>query len=450
MEVTVSGTLQVELVCPECGGNPMPEPTPEPTPDPTPEPTPEPVPEPTPEPPAQNPGGIIEDPLNAQGRPQVKSPDFLPEIGAFTFPAPYNTQGYRLTNSKRDYSSDTVRPVGYSYWPHINCHVGRDHMFILVGLGEKDGGPSIIRFDKETGDISAPMALFPAGSSERWLNTEQFYWSLSDADILYWPYERRLNRLNVVTGEIITVCEVPSNRRIKQAHSSADGLMHSMTLQNASYRALGGSVFNLSTGEFTHFSILDGGYDECQIDKSGRYLVIKENVDGQNGEDNRIIDLETGEEQWLTDPNGAGGHSDLGYGVMIAHDNYANSANTVKSWDMEAMAHRIVYENRDWNTFIPAHISYCNGGDYFAGSSLNQNKTAPHANEIICVKTDGSRNTLVVAPVMTDANASGGGDSYNKQPKGCIDVTGEYFLWTANTGTDRLDLFMVKIPKHLL
>jgi hypothetical protein len=45
-------------------------------------------------------------------------------------------------------------------------------------------------------------------------------------------------------------------------------------------------------------------------------------------------------------------------------------------------------------------------------------------NEIVCYRLDGSMNALVVAPNMTDLNASGGGsDDYWKLPKGNIDVT---------------------------
>ena len=52
-----------------------------------------------------------------------------------------------------------------------------------------------------------------------------------------------------------------------------------------------------------------------------------------------------------------------------------------------------------------------------------------------------------MAPNLTDLNASGGGtDDYSKLPKGNIDVTGEYFIWTANAGTSRLDAFLVRIP----
>src|SRR5207249_1442576 len=65
--------------------------------------------------------------------------------------------------------------------------------------------------------------------------------------------------------------------------------------------------------------------------------------------------------------------------------------------------------------------------------------------------SDLSLNVLVVAPVMTDLNAPGGGsDAYYKEPKGNLDVTGQYFIWTSNTGGSRLDAFVVKVPSQLL
>lgn len=63
-------------------------------------------------------------------------------------------------------------------------------------------------------------------------------------------------------------------------------------------------------------------------------------------------------------------------------------------------------------------------------------------------------DVLVVAPVMTDLDAAGGrdldGDDYEQVPKGNLDVTGRYFLWTTNLGGGRLDAFLVKIPAERL
>jgi hypothetical protein len=64
---------------------------------------------------------------------------------------------------------------------------------------------------------------------------------------------------------------------------------------------------------------------------------------------------------------------------------------------------------------------------------------------------DGSKDQLIVAPVMTDPNANGGCcDFYAKQPKGNLDITGQYFIWSTNLGGNRMDVFLVKVPSQLL
>ena len=55
---------------------------------------------------------------------------------------------------------------------------------------------------------------------------------------------------------------------------------------------------------------------------------------------------------------------------------------------------------------------------------------------------------------MTDLDATGGrdfnGDDYPQLPKGNLDVTGRYFIWTTNMGGNRLDAFLVKVPYQSL
>src|ERR1043165_5673356 len=112
-----------------------------------------------------------------------------------------------------------------------------------------------------------------------------------------------------------------AGRVIWQMHSSDDDHVHSATVKDSSsYKELGCIAFDDRHPSSPTFVAAKGDYDECQIDKSGRYLVIKENVDGKNGEDNRIIDLNTGNETIFLDENGAAGHSDLGFGYMVARE----------------------------------------------------------------------------------------------------------------------------------
>jgi hypothetical protein len=258
-----------------------------------------------------------------------------------------------------------------------------------------------------------------------------------------------------------------AGRVIWQMHSSNDDHVHSATVKDSStYKELGCIAFDDRRPASPTFVAAKGDYDECQIDKSGRYLVVKENVDGRNGEDNRIIDLQTGAETIFLDENGAAGHSDLGYGYMVAEDNFNAMPGAVRVWQLgqdlsgsnqghAAGQGTLVYELSSWATGI-GHIAH---GNSKPGSSAGQmacvsnasRDNLPRVNEIVCFRLDGSMQALVVAPNMSDLNAAGGGsDDYWKIPSGNIDVTGEYFIWTANMGTGRQDAFIVRIPQDKL
>ena len=84
---------------------------------------------------------------------------------------------------------------------------------------------------------------------------------------------------------------------------------------------------------------------------------------------------------------------------------------------------------------------------YACGSNLDH---VNRENEIVCFWLNASHDSLVVAPVMTNPNASGPCDDYCKAPKGNLDVTGRYFIWTSNLGGKRMDAFIVKVPAQLL
>ena len=190
--------------------------------------------------------------------------------------------------------------------------------------------------------------------------------------------------------------------------------------------------------------------------------MLKENVDGKAGEDNVIIDLQGGGERVFTDEAGAGGHSDNGYGYMVAADNWNNLPGAIRVWALGSGSAAdglppgvLVYRSAGWDSEI-SHVSHGNarpgvpaGKQYACGSGANR-VARPQANQILCFPLDGSLRVLVVAPVMTDLDARGGGDDYAKLPKGNLDVTGRYFIWTSNVGGDRLDAFIVKVPGERL
>ena len=393
---------------------------------------------------------------------------FLPQRGVFSFPAPYLTQGVRITNASDCGGSDCV-DYGYSYWNKINNHAGSDTMLIVVGLNRARGGagPTLFTYNKNTGETRNAGPLFDANSSFSYATAEQWYFSRSRPSALYLGENGpRMLRYDVLSKAFETVFDVTSllggGKYLWQMHSSNDDRVHSATVKNSStYQDLGCLVYREDTHQHLFFTPR-GDYDECQIDKSGRWLVIKENVDNAYNEDNRVIDIETGVEQVLWDQNGAAGHSDMGFGYIVGEDDkWSANPYGVRVWqfgsNMNSADGRVVYGMPSWSGPGLGHIAHSNAqyglpvSSQMACVSNAGDFTLARTNEIVCFRLDGSMQALVVAPNMTDLNASGGGsDAYSKRPKGNIDPTGEYFLWASNMGGNRADVFIVRIPVQML
>ena len=117
--------------------------------------------------------GFVDSATSAGLRPALSSGQtqtFLPTRGQFTFPAPYNTTGFRLTNGGDCGGADCVMPVGYSYWNNINNHAGSDTMLVFLGLERRKGGggPTLFSYNKRTGETQNHGPIFPPDSPHSW------------------------------------------------------------------------------------------------------------------------------------------------------------------------------------------------------------------------------------------------------------------------------------------
>jgi hypothetical protein len=152
----------------------------------------------------------------------------------------------------------------------------------------------------------------------------------------------------------------------------------------------------------------------------------------------------------------------MGFGYIVGEDDkWAANPYGVRVWQfgsgMTSASGQVVYALPSWNGPGLGHLAH---SDAQAGLPISSQMACvsnagdfslARTNEIVCFRLDGSMQALVVAPNMTDLNASGGGsDAYSKRPKGNIDPTGEYFLWTSNVGGNRADVFVVRIPVQML
>ena len=414
-----------------------------------------------------DPGGFLETATTGLVRPRqsaLQIQALLPRRGAFTFPPPYNTTAARITNADDCGGGDCVDAVGYSYWRNINNHAGQNEMLILLGLDRARGGPgpSLFKYDKTTDQISSLGPLFDPSSSLSWRSGEGWYWSATQPTRIYLDNGPQMLRYDVMTRQFQTVFDVRSqfgqDKIIRQMHSSDDDTVHSATLAALpNYDMLGCVVYHEDTGRFQYFPKI-GVFNECHVDKSGRWLMSLEDVDHKYDLEMRIFDLRTETERLVWDQGGAVGHADMGYGYVVGADNWNIFPNAVLLWDFskDPLSGLLVSHNTDWSAPAPNHIAHGNARpdvapylQYACGSGATRTD-AVWANEIICFRLDGSLDVLVVAPVLTNLDAAGGGSDYAKMPKGNLDVTGQYFVWTSNAGGNRLDAFIVKVPASLL
>jgi hypothetical protein len=127
------------------------------------------------------PGGFLAEATDSGLRSPLSSGQvqiFLPDRGRFTFPAPYNTTGIRLTNAADCGGADCVHYVGYSYWRNINNHVGSDTMLVVVSLRDR-GGPTLFTYNKNTGETRNNGPLFDGNHAFSSANGEGWYFSAS-------------------------------------------------------------------------------------------------------------------------------------------------------------------------------------------------------------------------------------------------------------------------------
>ncbi len=385
--------------------------------------------------------------------------------GAFTFPPPYGSEAVRITDaSDCPGGTDCVSSMGYAYWRNTNNHVGSDEMLIFLSLDRRKGGsgPTLFRYNKETHRVAKIGPLFNPTSKFTWDSAQGWYFSASLPSKLYLNDGPRLLRYDVVTGQFETVFDASgvwgNDKYIVNAHSSNDDAVHSASLKiQGTDEALGCLVYHERSRRFAFFGKL-GEFEECALDKSGHWLLSQENIDGRYGADMRIFDLGTEREIGrVFHEEGGATRADLGYGYIVGDDAWNASPNATVTWVLGQQISRgpVVHANINWSLDAMHDRTHTNAKagvpmeDQFAcGSTADRGLGVE--NEITCVRLDGSDRQLIVAPTMSRLDAHGGQREFDKYPKGNLDITGEYFLWTTNLSGDRLDAFLVKVPSGSL
>jgi hypothetical protein len=378
---------------------------------------------PSPPPPGGG-GGFVEHASSRSVRPRLsrqRMAALLPaETGPFIFPD-YGTRGIRLTGPR----DGVVRPIGMSYWPNVNNHAGRSELFAILSLSDT---LTLFSVNKGSGQVQKLRAL------PFHVTGEGCYWSFREPHTIYVPQGNRLVAYDVVSSQSRDV--VAASAPIRQCHSSADGRVHSFTIDGGAGVSRDGAIRVFRPR---------GAYDECQIDKSGRWLLIKE------GDGNRIVDLDTGNEFVISNAAGAVGHSDMGWGYVIGEDDQTDPGGVFRLWTFtpNGPVNGGQMYFTDW-TGMSRYVSHCNAAPaprerHLVLFSSSHGADAPRANELVVARLDGSLECRAICPNLTDLSAPGGGEEYWRKTRANLDPPGEFACFTGNMGTDRMDAFLVQL-----
>jgi len=221
---------------------------------------------------------------------------------------------------------------------------------------------------------------------------------------------------------------------------SLDDNVFAFTRKDKDYKALGYIVWRRDQNKILR-NVTLGDLDEVQVDKSGRYLVVKAKFGPTV--DVQVVDLQTGNTENLTDPapDFSPGHSDNGRQIVVGHDNW-NNQYTVRKLATPHQFQIVIGFGSDWSqgnhvSMLADNESWCLISNFTAGNGA----AGPFRNEIFQASTDGSQRVRRLAhhhSVYRD---------YWDTPRSDISRDGRFVAFTSNWGSNtRRDVFIIKVP----
>lgn len=229
-----------------------------------------------------------------------------------------------------------VKRRGMAYWRAINQHKNYDNLKVMLSI---DNTLYIATVDKASLNLISMLATNINHEGEG------CYFSAHEWDKLYIPVGNELRRYSIVDFSYETVMQV--NGECFQPHTDYYEHNHSCSVRDNN----GVRAWCVNGREYP----LKGSPDECQIDKSGNWLLCKETY-GED-ESNRIIYLPTGAERIIHNNEMAVGHSDCGFGTVYGENDMSPYGGALDEIDFNSGSHRNVFHTDIWNM---GYFSYCN------------------------------------------------------------------------------------------
>ena len=360
-----------------------------------------------------------------------------PQAGETYVDPTFGTTSLRVTDERDGRYCQNA----YSYYPTLNCDSTRLHLM----CGDR---PLLLGFDPEGLRITSKEPLFavkpPSGFEPRW---EGSIWSGAEPDVLFCHQGLNLWSYDVATRAYELVKdfsgELPPGH-LAQMSKSLDDNVFAFSRQDPQWHVVGFLVWRRDEDRIVLQEDTPDGLDEVQVDKTGRYLVIKTGQQGQGIIEVRVADLETGRLEDLTDngPDFAPGHSDNGHGFVLGADNWTNRL-TFRELASPHTVRTVLELGNDWSQGY--HLSLLADDEswvlvsFYVGSKLPS--SGVFRNEIVQVAADGSGRVRRLAHHRSLVG------EYWDSPRADISRDGRFVAYTSNWGgTDRRDVFILRVP----
>lgn len=306
----------------------------------------------------------------------------------------------------------------------------------------------LYRFDPDGFRILGKERLFSSkpssGSVPRW---EDAIWSGSKPEVLFchegmnlWSYDVDTKTYTLVKD---FAGELPPGH-LNQMSKSLDDNVFAFSLQNRQWDVVGFFVWRRDKDGILLKQDVRDGLDEVQLNKTGRYLLIKTGKQGRGVVEVRVVNLQTGAIEDLTDdgPDFAPGHSDNGRESIVGADNWSNRI-TFRKLSSPHQVRSVLNLGSDWSQDY--HISMLADDETWVLVSFYVANTLPSSgvfrNEILLVATDGSQRVRRLAHHRTVFK------EYWDSPRANISRDGRFVVFTSNWGgRSRRDVFIVRAP----
>ena len=364
------------------------------------------------------------------------APPPLPAAGGVVKDPTFGTEILRVTDG-----GDGNSHTAYSYWPSFN----KDST--LLHVNTEKGGPTLYHFDPVAFRILAKEPLFarddrfPGGIA--W---EDCIWSGSDPRVIYGHCGGSLVSYDVGKRAYTLVKdfaeEMPGEYPQQISKSLDDNVFAFTTKRLKTYEQTGFAVWRRDKDKII-LQERGADFDEVQVDKSGRWLVVKTSEQGKGIKNVFVYDLQTGAKRQLTDdgPDYSPGHSDVGAGTCVGADNWRN-ATTFRRLDSPDVHYEVLDMSGGHLSMLADDESWVLMSNYHDQPPAKGTPWGTFAQEIYQVSTDGSQRVRRLCHHFSDVRGT-----YWHSPRANISRDGRFVAFTSNWGDPRLaGVFILRVP----